>query len=357
MGHGIAVEGSTNIRIGGPTVPEGPQANIILANAFDGIAISGSSDILVEYNTIGEPGYENGGNGVFIADNSSDVSLFANAISFNELHGIRVEDSTIIYIGDDAPYSGNVITENKLDGVSVVGESSSVGILGNSIYSNGGLGIDLDDDDVTPNDYGLPGDHDQDTGPNLLQNFPELTWTGSGFIVELWSTPDTDFHFEFFANALPDESGHGEGEIFIGYADWFTDSDGYAAFPMQTVYYGYWISATATDPFGNTSEFSFAVEMPAMFGGGGGMMIALGGGGDGDSDDSSDGGTSGVSQSRDLIEQTARNDSSRYVLYDSFHPSLSIGPPSDDSAIDAFDTWQARTSSSSILEEFLFSQV
>ena len=47
--------------------------------------------------------------------------------------------------------------------------STGNAILGNSIHSNGSLGIALDNDGVTANDAG-----DADVGPNNLQNFPDI---------------------------------------------------------------------------------------------------------------------------------------------------------------------------------------
>src|SRR6185503_20144329 len=95
-------------------------------------------------------------------------------------------------------------------------------ILGNSIFANGNLGINLNGapdgffGPVTANDPG-----DGDTGPNGLQNNPLLSFagpSGSHSVVggTLNSTPDTTFHIEFFANDAADPSGTGEGQTFLG---------------------------------------------------------------------------------------------------------------------------------------------
>jgi hypothetical protein len=73
------------------------------------------------------------------------------------------------------------------------------------------------------------------------------------------STASTTFRVEFFASATCDPTGNGEGQSFLGFAnvttnDSCTASFGPLVFPRpagQTV-----ITATATDPQGNTSEFS-----------------------------------------------------------------------------------------------------
>ena len=66
--------------------------------------------------------------------------------------------------------TGNVLANSVLfRGVSVRAGTGTA-ILGNSIYGNQTVGIDLNNDAVTLNDTG-----DADAGPNNLQNFPVLT--------------------------------------------------------------------------------------------------------------------------------------------------------------------------------------
>jgi len=139
-------------------------------------------------------------------------------------------------------------------------------ILGNSIFSNAGLGIDLEFDGdpncIEPND-----NCDVDTGPNNLQNYPVLTSAISGggsiFIQgSLNSTPSTTFRVEFFDNVQCDPFGNGEGQTFIGSANIPTDGSCNATINVTlpvNVQSGHVITATATDPTGNTSEFSACV--------------------------------------------------------------------------------------------------
>jgi hypothetical protein len=104
------------------------------------------------------------------------------------------------------------------NGVEVVGGTGNA-ILGNAIFSNMLLGIDLNGqgftagDGVTPNTPGGPH-----TGPNDLQNYPVLTSAvtsdASTITGTLNSTPNSTFRLEFFANAAGDPSSHGEGETY-----------------------------------------------------------------------------------------------------------------------------------------------
>jgi hypothetical protein len=139
-------------------------------------------------------------------------------------------------------------------------------ILANSIFSNGGLGIDLQGDGVTLNDLG-----DADTGENNLQNYPIITNTSvlAGnvtFTGSLNSEASKTYRLEFFASSSTDPSGHGEGETFLGFKTVTTDASGNvsfsATFPVVGPSVGY--SATATDPAGNTSEFSGAFATKSL---------------------------------------------------------------------------------------------
>ena len=88
-------------------------------------------------------------------------------------------------------------------------------------------------------------------------NFPSVTLTGS-----LSSAPNTVFRLEFFGNAGAGESGFGEGEFFLGSMDVTTDASGDAPYAVTLDTPGtpatIAFTATATDPAGNTSEFSSA---------------------------------------------------------------------------------------------------
>jgi hypothetical protein len=139
-------------------------------------------------------------------------------------------------------------------------------IDGNSIFSNGGLGIDLGAFGVTPNDP-----CDLDTGASLLQNFPVLTQAVSGNTTgvrgTLNSTPGTMFRLQFFANPVCDGSGNGEGQVYLGQASVATDGTCNAAFVAKLanpVPPGWVVTAAATDPANNTSEFSACVPVAAV---------------------------------------------------------------------------------------------
>jgi PKD domain/Right handed beta helix region/FG-GAP repeat len=247
-GGSIQVSSGANTTIGGTTgtTPGGPctgASNLISGNKSFLELDSGSSGTQILGNLIGTDAagtgaLGNGGGGIINGGSSGNV------------------------IGGLTSAARNVIAFNAGAGVEI-GTGTGNSILGNSIFGNAALGIDIDADGVTPNDAG-----DGDTGANDLQNFPiitsAITNAGNTTIAgTLNSTPNTQFRLEFFANSVADPSGFGEGQLFIGFANVTTDVNGDASFNVAFANPGGpGITATATDPVGNTSEFSAIVPVP-----------------------------------------------------------------------------------------------
>lgn len=164
----------------------------VVVNRFagSGILISGGSGHRVERNRIG-------------TDAGGTASL-PNGV------GVTVEGgASAITIGAADPASGNVIAFNGrgvVVGPTIADVSAGVSILGNSIFANTGLGIDLGGDGVTPNDSG-----DADAGPNDLVNFPVLTRSviqSSSVTLEGFARPGSVIEV-FVADVDP--TGFGEG--------------------------------------------------------------------------------------------------------------------------------------------------
>ncbi|HKQ97669.1 MAG TPA: hypothetical protein VJV75_07335 [Candidatus Polarisedimenticolia bacterium] len=181
--------------------------------------------------------------------------------------GIRVDPGVPLagehaVVGRATPSSaGNVIANNGTAGIVVTPGSMAAQLSGNSIHDNGGLGIDLGEDGVTPNDL-----DDPDTGPNMAQNYPVLTITNtSGGDVELRGfldgTPSTGpFTIDFYSSPTCDSSGNGEGQTWLGSTTTSTPASSLNAVFLGTftvdVADGEAITATATSPDHDTSEFS-----------------------------------------------------------------------------------------------------
>ena len=233
--------------IGGTAAGAG---NVISGNSGAGIYLDytfGQPGGLVEGNLIGvdasgKAPLPNAGDGVAVAASSSTIggtaAGAANVIAFNGKAGV-------------------VLTTSFLYGSSF-GLPNGVTISGNSIFDNAGPGIDLGGDGVTPNNpAGSP------TGANLLQPYPVLTSatptpTGSLISGTLDAMPSTSYTVELFSNPAADPSGYGQGKTYLGSTVVTTDAAGHAAFSFATPANlgGLSLSATATDPKGNTSKFA-----------------------------------------------------------------------------------------------------
>lgn len=251
---GLSVTGAESIQVGEPGA-----GNVVSGNVFDGVRVTDTEGPnAVQANLIG---VGSDGSGT-VPNGDNGVSLFTSA------------EHTLV--GGTGVGEGNVIADNAGAGVDTAGgvaPAADNAILGNSIFANGGIGIDhgavlAGADGVTAND----GPGDADAGGNGLQNFPELqaAFAGSSTMVlgRLEGAPSTTFRIEVFAGDDADPSGFGEGETILGSFEVTTDAGGTAAV-SQTVAGiagpGQWVSATATELDGQggflaTSEFGLSVS-------------------------------------------------------------------------------------------------
>lgn len=264
--------------------------SVICASKNHGVVVYANS-VIIEDNLIGiDP------TGTFAISSRDGVSLALgcdngivrrNVISGNWQHGVIVTDGgtsahSILdnWIGTGADFSsrigngvygvhvingdstlvqGNLITANGSAGVRVElnnGSSTQARknrITLNSILRNGGAGIDIGSFGPNSNDS-----LDADTGANELQNSPTLGLavndpSGLHLFGALHSRASTTFKLEVYGNTSADA----EGESLLATFSVTTDAAGDAPFYalLANWPFGLPITATATDPLGNTSEF------------------------------------------------------------------------------------------------------
>ncbi len=248
---GVHLNDAPSNIVGGTGAGEG---NVISGNLDNGVRLEGTQ--ATGNNVLGN----------FIGTDATGIAALGNT---NE--GVKLVLASNNTIGGTLGGSGNRIAFNGTDGVSVQSGNGNA-VLKNNTFSNGTtaqhLGIDLGADGANANDA-----NDADTGANDLQNFPTLTaasQSGGGTTVTVNgafnSTASTNFNVEFFSNAACDASGNGEGRTFLGALNVTTDAGGNAN--INTILgtpaaVGEFVTATATDPANNTSEFSPCVNVTA----------------------------------------------------------------------------------------------
>jgi hypothetical protein len=267
---GVEIDGAVATFLGFKVV------NVIGGNGIGIVLDNGAQDNAVVNNFIGVG-----------ADGTTPVGNIGQGVALHSsetVGEIPVQENSI---GGTAPGTSNTIAFNGRAGVAVFGKplagngtpNTGNQILGNSIFGNGAtsptteVGIDLvatttfpTDDGPTPNSPGGPH-----VGPNDLQNFPVITGAAAnrnnaGTILTgtLNSAPNTSFRIELFDNTTASQTGFGEGRSFLTFLNVTTDASGNASFSTNltpTVPAGHFITATATDPNGNTSEFSKAFQV------------------------------------------------------------------------------------------------
>jgi CSLREA domain-containing protein len=236
-------QGAYDVLIGGNPANEG---NLISGNAEEGVLLYNGARVQgdkIGTDATGSGALGNGGDGILSKGDGNLIGGmgFQNTIAFNGGHGVAV-------ITEGGSATGNTISWN-------------------SIHDNGGLGIALAQDTVLPNDPG-----DADTGDNNRQNYPAMisavcdpVAVDTTFTAVLDSTPNTAFTIEFSSNAACDPSGFGEGHRSVKSMTVTTDAAGHADivayFPSTVFDPANFITATATDPGGNTSGFSNCIPV------------------------------------------------------------------------------------------------
>jgi hypothetical protein len=293
-GNGIVIqEGSTNTTIGGSAPGAG---NIISGSNAYGVSVAqGCTGTLIQGNLIG-----------------IDVN---GTIAMPNLYGIVLAGNANTVGGTQAS-AGNVIAGNQIDGISLGGNGNQVlgnaigtnfqgqsalpngtGILisgynntvggtaagaGNIIAFNTGAGVNVQfgtgnairKNSIHDNGQGIAvkgfaGANNNQAAPTLTAAVFHpathvMTITGS-----LTSTPGTTFALDFFANTGASQ----QGKVYLGSINVTTNALGKASFTanitITTADFSAlvpYITATATDPGGDTSPLSGAVHDPVARG-------------------------------------------------------------------------------------------
>lgn len=246
--HGVTIWQASNNTIGGANHILGNfEDNVISGNFFEGVRIQAFSAPAAAANNL-------------IVGNRIGVGADGTAAFPNGSEGIFIHQASNNTIGGTDTTAGlcdkncNIIANNSDDGV-LVSEASLLAhfdaINGNSIYSNGGFGINLANNT----------ENNGQQAPSLSFAESDGTQTHVGGSLNFPSQPDTIFRVEFFADAdsCDPPSVMSEGRTFLGAASYKTDGAGnwtfdkYGLYPANPTDY---ITATATDPNNNTSEFS-----------------------------------------------------------------------------------------------------
>lgn len=217
----------------------------LVAHAGTGILVNGASNNVFNANRIGIK--ENGSAG---AIPGPGVVIFG----YREIYparGNRFQQNEIAHCGGagivitDELATGNLLTQNR-------------------IHNNTGPGIDLLNGNSLSSEEGPtpPDEGDLDEGGNHLQNAPVIESVrsdvnGINVAARLLSHASTTYTIEYFATPATSNNDD-EGKEFIVSEDRTTDASGVVTWSLllPTLPAGTLLTSTATDPEGNTSEFS-----------------------------------------------------------------------------------------------------
>jgi CSLREA domain-containing protein len=230
----------------------------------DGLAVTGGNTLIRGFAINRFPG-----NGIRLTSDGNLVQATfigtdppGSMVLGNSGDGILISDASGNAIGGPFEMYRNRIAGNArgvfIEGAAATGNAVRL----TNIRSNEGLGIDLAPAGFTPNDLG-----DTDTGANGLQNYPTVISAlnddrqGTYLSGTLHARPFTTYEVGAYVSENCDPSGNGEGVRFLqGSSGHRTDSNGNVGFSSILFNFqiplGHYITLTATDEEGSTSEFS-----------------------------------------------------------------------------------------------------
>jgi hypothetical protein len=251
-------------------VTDSKSIEVALPTLGAGIAVGGYNNSIFDNDIL-----HAGASGLHLSNvdaHGNDVNY--NAFTENSGDGVLIDDDA-----HDNTLLGNGIFNNAGAGVRIVnGQNNEV--LFNNIDFNTGLGIDLADEGMTPND----NDSMQPTPDyaNRGQNFPTLiaavgghTGTVSGTLT---STPG-DYYINLAGTTTCNTSGNGAGQNYFSYPlssagfkvtvpNITAQGQGSISFTIPVTLVAdpgknkLYVTATTIDATGNTSEFSACLLYP-----------------------------------------------------------------------------------------------
>jgi hypothetical protein len=240
-GAGIVLASASKVTIGGT---DAGDSNVIAANTLGGMFING-----------GTPG---AGNNV-IQGNFIGTDLHATIPLGNGAYGVSIQNSSNNTIGGTTAGAGNVIANNTQGGVQVT-QGTGNAIHANAMFANGTV-------QVGPGIVLASGGNNNQVAPSLIgatyvQATEKLTVGGL-----LLTRAGVTFTVDFFAGP----AGDPEGKMYLGSKSFTakpflgkTSFLAVLAFTTNTplVNGNPLITATVTDPNGNTSAFSSTFDPP-----------------------------------------------------------------------------------------------
>ncbi len=216
------------------------------------IADAGTVETIIERNRFG-------------VDPSGD-GITTGFIPFGVQSGLDLRNSASIDVrvgNPNDPTAGNIVGHARATNTYILANIQRVALSGNRLFG-GTIGIDISPVEG-PNSNDLL---DADTGANGLQNHPELasaTTAGAQTLIvgTLSSTPNTDYRVELFEATFCPANGRGHAQHYLGSVDATTHGGGDASISVNipALAAGRYVTATATDPLGNTSEFGPCIEV------------------------------------------------------------------------------------------------